>query len=126
MALVAVLHLDVYQLTASSANMISTQDLPAAVQLVVVSPLRRTLETAAGVFGMDGAGEGRPLLMQGQQGVTHEISPHAALVAPAGLPFLAHEGCRERVGGSWLRVCACLATICPAWGKFIGLGTGDR
>ena len=91
-----------------------TEDRPAAVQLVVVSPLRRTLETASGVFGVDGATDGQPLLMQGQQGVRHEISPHAALSAPAGLPFLAHEGCRERVGGLRLRVCASLSTLCIA------------
>eukprot|EP00891_Asterochloris_glomerata_P008881 jgi/Astpho2/8881/e_gw1.00129.54.1_t len=87
-----------WQQTNGLRQHIAAQSPALNIELVVVSPLRRTLETAAGVFGMDGAGEGRPLLMQGQQGVTHEISPHAALVAPAGLPFLAHEGCRERVG----------------------------
>ena len=86
------------------------------MQLVVVSPLRRTLETCAGVFGVDGAVEGQRLLMQGQQDVTHEISAHAALAAPPGLPFLAHEGCRERVGGLQLSICASVSTLCPAKG----------
>ena len=101
------------------------------MQLVVVSPLRRTLETCAGVFGVDGAVEGQPLLMQGQQGVTHEISAHAALAAPAGLPILAHEGCRERVGGLRLGVYASLSTLClPRASSFAGdtgevLGTAE-
>ena len=63
--------------------------------------MMRTCETAAGVFG--GASSGSPdagLLMKRQDGVRLECSAHDAIALPAGLPFLAEELVRERMGDS--------------------------
>ena len=73
----------------------------AYMQLVVVSPLMRTCETAAGVFA--GAQPGCPdgaLLMRRQDDSHLERSAHDAIVLPADLPFLAEELVRERMGES--------------------------
>ena len=68
------------------------------VQVVVVSPLMRALETAAGAFGAGPfKGEGRPLMLS-QTGELDERAPHAAVACPEGIPFIAFEGCRERLG----------------------------
>ena len=78
------------------------------VQLVVTSPLMRTLETAVGVFG---AGRWRgtkgTLLMHEQSGKDHLRAPHAAVAAPVGVRFVSFEGCRERLGVSqaWSYCC---------------------
>lgn len=72
-------------------------------QVVIVSPLQRTLETAVGVFG---GGPGRDgaescLLMRGQSDAPHERTAHDSVVLPAhGPPFVACEQCRERVGAA--------------------------
>ena len=66
-----------------------------------MSPLQRTLETAAGVFGGGPAsGDGTPgLLMRGQEAAQDERTAHAPVALPAGgPPFVACEQCRERVG----------------------------
>ena len=69
------------------------------MQLVVASPLTRTLETAVGVFG---AGRWRGskggVLMHEQSGKDHLRAPHAAVAAPEGIRFVSFEGCRERLG----------------------------
>ena len=93
------------------------------VQLVVVSPLMRALETAAGVFGTDpgsapssmdadaGGDAAQQQQQQQQQGglrpfmVAQGAEPgvrvaHGALTLPPGLHVLANELCRERLGAS--------------------------
>lgn len=69
--------------------------IKAQVELVVVSPLLRTLQTAAGVWG-DGpvVDESATPLMVGGVG---KVS-HAAIAAPKGLKFVANEYCREQSG----------------------------
>ena len=68
------------------------------VQVVIVSPLMRALETAAGAFGAGAfKGEGRPLMLSQTEDLD-ERAPHAAVACPEGIPFIAFEGCRERLG----------------------------
>lgn len=68
------------------------------MQVVIVSPLMRALETAAGAFG-DGPfkGSGRPLMLA-QTPEADERAGHCAVACPEGIPFIAFEGCRERLG----------------------------
>lgn len=86
------------------------------MQLVVVSPLMRTLETAAGIFGVtdpasaavaasgaedmseDGAQPAVLMLAQSEQASTRVA--HEQLFVPPGVSFVAHELCRERLGPS--------------------------
>lgn len=71
------------------------------VQVVIVSPLQRTLETAAGVFGGDvGRDDAKSgLLMRSQGDALHERTAHEPVALRAhGPPFVACEQCRERVG----------------------------
>lgn len=71
------------------------------VQLVIMSPLMRALETAAGVMG-DGANHnsGTAVLMLGQQEVKNTQATQEAMYARPGLRYAAHELCRERMGPS--------------------------
>ena len=63
-----------------------------------MSPLMRALETAAGAFGAGAfKGEGRPLMLSQTEDLD-ERAPHAAVACPEGIPFIAFEGCRERLG----------------------------
>lgn len=66
------------------------------VELVVVSPLTRTLETAVGIFG--GAtwreGEASPPLMVAATAVPGKVSNRASVSAHNCPPFIAHELCR--------------------------------
>ena len=83
---------------ASSSN-VMLRPYIACMQLVVVSPLMRTCETAAGVFG--GAAPGSPdgeLLMKRQDDSHLERSAHDAIALPADMPFVAEELVRERMG----------------------------
>eukprot|EP00887_Chlorella_sp_A99_P002998 scaffold9.g2998.t1 len=76
------------------------------VQLVVVSPLMRALETAAGVFGVDPtlcpqeAAEQLVLFMVAQSDDKDLRVGHGALVLRPGVKVLANELCRERLGPS--------------------------
>lgn len=75
------------------------------VQLVIVSPLMRTLETAAGVFGMeevsdDAAAVGSGTLMLAQKEVPDVRTGHPLLKRRHGISFVANELCRERLGPS--------------------------
>lgn len=70
--------------------------IKAQVELVVVSPLLRTLQTAAGVWGGGAALDesATPLMVSGLG-----KAPHAAIAAPPkGLKFVANEWCREQNG----------------------------
>ena len=69
------------------------------MQLVVVSPLMRTCETAAGVFGgaKPGSSDGE-LLMKRQDDSYLERSAHDAIALPTDMPFVAEELVRERMG----------------------------
>lgn len=82
--------------------------------VVVISPLTRTLETAAGVFGSGPWGPGDPgtPFMLPQGGINQAPGTRARTaqdgIAAAGLPrLLAWEGCREHLG----QVCAVLALL---------------
>ena len=69
------------------------------LQVVIVSPLMRTCETAAGVFGGASSGSSDAgLLMKRQDDARLECSAHDAIALPAGLPFIAEELVRERMG----------------------------
>ncbi len=61
-----------------------------------MSPLMRTLETAAGVFG-GGSETAQPLMLR-QTGTPREWSAHDAIGQPSRLPIIATEMCRERMG----------------------------
>ena len=81
-------------------------------ELVVVSPMSRTLETASAIFGeaeeeedeAEGEGEeargreGRRLLMRPRAAVPGRVAPAPAFSAALDLPVLAHELCREESG----------------------------
>ena len=62
-----------------------------------MSPLMRALETAAGVFG-GGPFEDSGPLMLAQTELEDERAAHGAVACPDALPFIAFEGCRERLG----------------------------
>ncbi|XP_044963986.1 phosphoglycerate mutase-like protein 1 [Hordeum vulgare subsp. vulgare] len=67
------------------------------IELVVVSPLMRTMQTAVGVFGGENCTDGvsaSPLLMV--EGAGH--SGRQAISSLNCPPFLAVEACRERLG----------------------------
>ena len=82
------LHMQKYEITRS-------------VQLVVVSPLMRALETAAGVFGAPSSSTtSKELLMKAQSEIPEVRAPHPAVMQPSGLTCLANELCRERLGPS--------------------------
>ena len=62
----------------------------------MVSPLVRTLETAAGVFGTGVPQDASTIMMTALEGRPEWQSEHAAVASP-GVLVIAHEGCRERV-----------------------------
>ncbi|KAL1194363.1 Phosphoglycerate mutase-like protein 2 [Cardamine amara subsp. amara] len=66
------------------------------IELVVVSPLLRTLQTAVGTFGGEGYRDGvdAPLLMKAGAGNSHRPAI-SSLNCP---PFIAVESCREHLG----------------------------
>lgn len=75
-----------------------TQRSTRPMQVVIVSPLIRALETAAGAFGAGAfSGSGRPLMLA-QTAEEDERAAHTAVACPEGVPFIAFEGCRERLG----------------------------
>ncbi|KAI7841457.1 hypothetical protein COHA_004852 [Chlorella ohadii] len=67
---------------------------------IIVSPLTRTLETAAGVFGQGAwqSGDPQPPLMLEQTAVPGKRSKQHAISASGCPPFIAWEGCREHLG----------------------------
>lgn len=75
------------------------------MQLVVTSPLTRALETAVGAFG-GGKWQGRGgILMLEQMAIPGVRAAHDTIAAVAGLPFVAFEGCRERLGQPFTVLC---------------------
>ncbi len=83
------------------------------VELVVVAPLQRAMETAVAAFGnhdddpaiaANGNGnggpassaDGAPVLMVAQEGVEGKVTAHAAVSGRGCPPFIAHELCRVR------------------------------
>ncbi len=70
------------------------------MDLIVVSPLTRTLETAAGVFGCPREPtHTQPLFMHAQSAVADKRAAQAAISTPANCPpILAVEACREHLG----------------------------
>ncbi|KAL3158693.1 hypothetical protein ABBQ32_011434 [Trebouxia sp. C0010 RCD-2024] len=77
---------------------LQTLSRPPEIQLIVVSPLVRTLETATGAFGKGLPQDPTTVMMTALAGSPDWQSEHAAVALP-GVPVIAHEGCRERV--SW-------------------------
>ena len=73
---------------------------PLNIQLVISSPLTRTLETLAGAFGVphsqsDGA---EPLLMRATSRSPGVRTAHSAILSESVPPVIAWEGCREHYG----------------------------
>lgn len=70
------------------------------IQVVVVSPLTRTLETASGIFGGDDLAADElsqeTTLMRPTTAVDHEISARSGIALPK-VPLVASELCRERI-----------------------------
>lgn len=78
-----------------------SQQPTAGVQLVVVSPLVRALETAAGVFGIEPSKceyDPPTVLMAGQEAERNVRTAHGAVALRPGVKFVAVELCRERLG----------------------------
>lgn len=70
-----------------------------SVEVVIVSPLLRTLETASGIFGEPSIGNGRTVLMNGrEESLNHPA--HPAIYKPSSLNFIAQELCRETLTGN--------------------------
>jgi len=81
---------------------IASQSRPLSdtLQLVVVSPLTRALETAVAAFGGDcPAAPGAPLLMRAQEALPEQLRVARPGVSALGAPpFVACELCREHLG----------------------------
>lgn len=73
---------------------------PVHVEVVVVSPLVRTLETAVGAFGLKPWQPGTiwPQLMVETEHVMGKVYAHKAVSAEGCPPFVACELCREHIG----------------------------
>lgn len=74
------------------------------VELVVVSPLRRTLQTAVGAWGggplLNGEAQNSALMLEGVECRNKEktCAHHAAISSARAPPFIANEWCREQNG----------------------------
>jgi hypothetical protein len=67
------------------------------MQLIVVSPLVRTLETATGAFGAGLPQGADNVMMTSLEPRDKWQVGHPAVALPPGIPVISHEGCRERV-----------------------------
>eukprot|EP00803_Ostreobium_quekettii_P002070 evm.model.scf_1905.2 EVM.evm.TU.scf_1905.2 scf_1905:10207-15073(-) len=76
-------------------------DPPLDVEVVITSPLTRTLETAAGIFGCDEPADRREVIMAEQtKNVKGVCQSHGAIYNNRGLQFIAIGLCREQMGGN--------------------------
>jgi len=73
---------------------------PLDIQVIVVSPLVRTLETATGAFGSGPSRTPNDMFMWQLPGQNQWSTEHGAVALPIGIPVISHEGCRERVSVS--------------------------
>ncbi|XLU65412.1 hypothetical protein S245_024621 [Arachis hypogaea] len=81
---------------ANLRNHVKSCGLSKRIELVIVSPLLRTMQTAAGVFGGEAHADGNkeaPLMTQNVGD-----SNHPAISSLNSPPFLAVELCREQIG----------------------------
>jgi len=67
------------------------------MQLIVVSPMVRTLETATGAFGAGLPQGAAGVMMTSLEPREQWQAGHPAVALPPGIPVISHEGCRERV-----------------------------
>lgn len=67
------------------------------MQLIVVSPMVRTLETATGAFGAGPSQTPDDMFMAPLHGRNQWSTEHVAVALPRGIRVISHEGCRERV-----------------------------
>lgn len=67
------------------------------VDLVIVSPMTRTLETACGLFGNLNPSNDESPLMLGRDAIEGVRPAHGLITSKGSPPFLAIEACRERV-----------------------------
>lgn len=82
----------------AEARILSPLKIIRSFQVVIASPLTRALETAVGAFG-GGRWPGRgSVLMHEQTAIPGVRAAHETVASVAGLPFIAFEGCRERLG----------------------------
>jgi len=65
------------------------------VDLVIVSPMTRTLETACGLFGSNSLTKDEPVLMVAQDGIEDVRTAHGSISATDSPPVLTLESCRE-------------------------------
>ena len=78
--------------------------LYAEVELVVVSPLRRTLQTAVGAWGGGPLSNGEPpnsaLMLEGVEynKIGNKFAQHAPISSAGAPPFIVNEWCREQYG----------------------------
>ncbi|KAL7154849.1 hypothetical protein ABFS83_03G031300 [Erythranthe nasuta] len=72
---------------------VHSSGLSTSIELVVVSPLLRTMQTAVGVFGGESYVDVPPLMAENTN-----RPPISSLNSP---PFVAMELCRERLGVNW-------------------------
>lgn len=56
------------------------------VDVVIVSPMTRTLETACGIFGNPKAKNGEPILMHGQETIDVRLAPFFVTNPSLGCP----------------------------------------
>ncbi|KAL3698924.1 hypothetical protein R1sor_016946 [Riccia sorocarpa] len=86
-----------WQQVAALRNHVRSNGVASSLQLVVVSPLTRTLQTAVGVFGGDDILNGNstetPLMIDGVG-----KDKHKAVSSVGAPPFVAVEWCREHMG----------------------------
>ncbi|CAD7698042.1 unnamed protein product [Ostreobium quekettii] len=70
------------------------------LDLIVISPMTRTLETAVGLFGGDCVNSscGQKLLMLEQSDIEGVRVATKSISCQSPVPFIAHEACREQTG----------------------------
>ncbi|BBN16949.1 hypothetical protein MPTK1_7g10690 [Marchantia polymorpha subsp. ruderalis] len=86
-----------WQQVTALRNHVRSVGIADSLQLVVVSPLTRTMQTAVGIFGgediVNGADAGPALMVDGVG-----MEKHKAIASSGAPPFVAVEWCREHMG----------------------------